>query len=348
MKNIPDCIKNSLFRTIILFLLILLFIFNTIVFYSSYKEESRLAYFNYSDMIKFRLMPLFFELNSFSHGAGDDILFLSKLVNFKKDISIQSINRFTDIFINLLSQNKTYYSISFLDTTGQELFKVYQIDDSVKIADKEDLINKGLLDSFKDSLTIEPNQVSISNVQIDTLLDGSKKPVFKYTAPVFNEKNEIYAVLELVVKADYFIEDIRNFSRPNETALLINSKGMYLANNQKHKEFDNSLIYSFQSDYPGILEEILKDEKNNFIEDKNYTYSFQKIVPSLSRFNIYSGSLIGNQSVAEEYLILLVVSDKEQINRTNSSLLFSKSVIWLMQTIMIVFVIIITWRRSKK
>lgn len=309
--------------------------------FKSYQKELKSNRFSQVDMIKLRALPLFLEINNFPRGAGDDILFVSKL-NELKNANFSAVeNNLSNIFFNFIDKNFAYRNISYIDTTGQEMVKVYQTNNQTIIASKNDLHNVSSTDYFKRALVVPSGQVVISSIKPEKLDDGIIKPIFRYSTPIYDNNNKFKGILELTVLTDYFLDDIRNFSHNDEVAFLIDAKGMYLANANQFKEFDSTGRYSFQADYGDTAKKILNSANESFFEDQNYIYSFQKIIPSLSRFEVYKGTLSQGKTSVDDYLTLVVVSSKMSVDGIASSLFLEKITAWTLQVFIVVLIMIL-------
>jgi len=343
--------KNNLVKLGILLLVFFLIAFNTVIDFKSYKKEIESKRFSQIDMVKLRSLPLFLEINNFPRGAGDDILFLSKLNEFKNINLSEAENSISNIFFNFIDQDTAYRNISYIDATGQEIVRVYQSNNQTIIVNKNNLQNVAATDYFKRSLVVPSGQVAISSIRLEELDNGVSAPIFKYSTPVYDSKNKLKGVLELTVQADYFLNDIRNFSHNDEKAFLIDAKGMYLANVDQFKEFDSTGKYNFQVDYGEAAKKILNSTDETFLEDESYIYSFQKIIPSLSRFEIYKGSLSKNRATVDDYLILVVVSNKTSVNSAISDIFLEKITVWALQVCIVVLIMTLFyfsyWKQKK-
>lgn len=341
-------VKKFFSKWLILFLLALLLALETISSVDSYKEKAMSEYYNQVNMIDQRMMPLFWEVNNFPSGAGNDVLFLNKLDSVKNNGNGSSTQSMLNDFYNFIKQNQVYYQVSYADYSGQEIAKVFFTEDQIEESPSEDLKNIKDSDLFKKATSVGQDRVAISELKKEVLRNGKSEAIIDYASPVYSNVGELTGVVILSVRAAYFLDDVRNFARVGEDAMLIDSAGRYLASQNQSKEFDQTGKYNFFNDYPDAAAVILRGTNNYSVEDDKHIFSFRKIVPVLSKFEIYEGSLNSGQSTADDYWVLIVIGDKTQIFESIYSIIKEKAAAWLFQTFVILLIATILWRRNIK
>ena len=89
-----------------------------------------------------------------------------------------------------------------------------------------------------------------------------------------NNKDEPRGIVISNIRADYFLNDIRNFQRQGEVTFFINNDGYYLTHPDKTKEFAfmfNDKDDNFSKDYPEVASKVMEKcderraETDNFI-----------------------------------------------------------------------------------
>jgi hypothetical protein len=233
-----------------------------------------------------------------------------------------------------------------VDTTGKEVVKVSNKSAGAKIAEDDQLEDISTTDYFKQASQSLFGQVAISDLFLGEV-DDLKEPFLRYASPIYSN-GKFNGVIVVLVRADYFLDDIRNFSRDGEEAFLVNSKGQYVANADKNKEFDQLAKYNFLLDYPDLAKFIEENPDERYFENSDYIFSFREIVPALNSFETYIGSLAFNQSTAENYWILVIVEDKSEISKSIWSITKEKVFIWVIETLIILLVSIILWKKCSK
>ena len=134
--------------------------------------------------------------------------------------------------------------------------------------------------------TLNVGSVYISPLHHDKV-NGETITAFNYITPVFNSVGDKVGLIVLTIDASYFLDDIRNYSKPDEKVYLIDSRGFYLAHPEKSKEFvsGKDSFGSFVDDYSDIGEEILTSDERR-LENDDYVFSLRRIYPTASGFEL--------------------------------------------------------------
>jgi hypothetical protein len=291
-------------KTILLFLILTIsitsVIFNALFFYQQSVQENIKTKADVLDKIYQRLKNTYSEINNFPSGAADNLLFLSKLIEF---------NKIEEYFLEFLTQSEAYYQVSYINNDGKVLFLAEFDGKTRKII--SDSVEKQKSSSYFDLLKNLKN----GEVYMFPLILENKIPVLKYSTPVFNKKtNELKGIILIKVYADYFLENIRRSQREGEVTYLINNDGFYLANPDKNKEFGyltENKENNFFIDYPAVSKDLIINcnERNQETDEQIFTY--QCINPTIDNFETYEGSRTIDGKAANNYQWLLVtVTDK--------------------------------------
>lgn len=328
---------NRLKLVFISFLLLLSVVFAVLIFWQQIKQQLFNVKVNTLEAIDQRQQNTFIEINNFPTGAADDVLFLSKLIN------VGDVENVKNDFLEFLTKSEAYYQISYIDENG-ELLITAESDgktSNVKEISEEDRVNSskyfGLLkDLKKEEVYIFP---------IDMELLPRRNAILKYATAIFDKKtNKLDGIILVKVYADYLLNDIRRSKRDGEVTYLINSKGIYLANPEKAKEFGDD---NFFSDYPEISKKITDCESRRFETDKKI-FTYRCINPNMSNFEIYNGSKTINGTDEGNYQWLLVtVTEKKSLE---SSSLKTNSIWWVIfiQTMINGLIFILIFLNEKK
>lgn len=241
-------------------------------------------------MIDQRLSSLFFEINNFPRGPGQDVVFLSRLTSLNNYISgspdnkaaYDSILKDFDIYRD---QSKAYDEIEYIPFVGAEsVCALYEPGENL-----EDCLEH---EEFKKKAGGMSNgEVYISELHRNPHYDKGLITALHYTTPVFDNTNILKGAVVLTVNANYFLEDIRNYSKPGEMVYLIDNKGFYLAHPDQKKEFVASQdgLGSFVNDYPDISEKVLLSNERR-LEDEEHIFSLRRIYPTASSFEMHDES----------------------------------------------------------
>jgi len=258
-----------------------------------------------------RMSELYYEINNIPRGAGNDVLFLSKLSDLDALINnpqdTQAKNNLEQDFRNFLKQNQTYKNITLIDSQGTEKLNVYSVSSEIQPP-----MNHSDKDYFTKTLSLSKNEVYISELEAEPSGNSGNVSVMKYGVPIYNDAAiKPAGVLILTVNPDYFLDDIRNFSRDGEQTLLVDNSGRYLADSDRNKEFSSSGDrYNFLRDYPNVAPEVLKSpDGTGSAENQNLHFIFRYIRPTISSFEIYNGSKNENY-----YWVLVSIIKKDSQN----------------------------------
>lgn len=264
-------------------------------------------------MIDQRLSSLFFEINNFPRGPGQDVVFLSQLASLKSYISAPGINQTAldqtaKDFQSYLKQSEAYYSIRFIDLEKMDR-DLYISRDIGKRTEARHFSNSGEDNILEYDIVAKKLQEGL--VYISPLHrhqeNGKIISGMYYITPIFNAAGEREGAVILTVDANYFLEDIRNYSKPGEMIYLIDSKGFYLAHPDQKKEFVASQdgLGSFVNDYPDISEKALSSNERR-LENGEYIFSLRRIYPTASSFEMHDES----RGEGSYYWILVSVYEK--------------------------------------
>ncbi len=327
------------------------------------------------DVIDQRMTSLFSEINNFPRTAADDILFLSalscleELTSFSIDKTTNDLAKiFDDLltrnFLEFLKVNTAYYQLRYIDENGQAVVRVEFDGNNYKVISKNELQNKKDKYYFKQTIRLDKKEIFISPIDLNiengeienrgTEDNPTYVPVIRYGTPVFDNQGNKKGIIIANVYADYFLEDIRRFQRPRENVFLVNEKGYYLAHPDRDKEF--AFMFdrddNFYNDYPEIPKGILSDFSKRKIETDDFIFSFRRIYPTISSFEVYQGSekILGENSENNYFWVLISASEKGELNKAPEgleknyllSLLFS----WIIVLIIIVLVFVLAFKMS--
>ena len=358
--------KNFLVGLIIL-LFAVLFGFLVTRGFSDLNENSKSYTAAAIDMIDQRTDSIFLSINDFPGNAANNILFLSKLSCFKdvaddrdSEFSIHGIENIKKDFLEFIKQSNAYYQLRYIDEDGYEVIRVdFDGENKYQIIPSGNLQDKSWRYYFNQAMSLDEGEVYISPLDLN-IEDGKIEnrgteenpvyvPVIRYATPIADSQGNKKGILIANIYADYFLEDIRRFQREEETVFLVNEKGYYLAHPDREKEFAFMLgeNNNFYNDYPEAPKEILSDFSKRRVETEDLIFSFRRIYPTVSSFEVHEGSekIIGENSENRYFWVLASVTEKEEIRKIFESqekdnlyfLLFSGTII--LAIIILIFVL---------
>lgn len=259
-------------------------------------------------MIDQRLSSLFFEINIFPRGPGQDVVFLSHLASLKNYVSGSSnYQNVLNDFEAYRKQSEAYLAIDYISLESKETDSRIKVGETIK--------NYKEIDSLVEAgIRLDDGAVYMSE------LHQESKGYFSnihYVTPVFDKEGKKDGIIVLTIDANYFLEDIRNYSKPDEQVYLIDNKGFYLAHPDKTKEFVEGRdgLGSFVNDYPEVGEKILTSKERR-IKDGEHVFSLRYIYPTASSFELSDGTSENKDS--PYYWILVSVYKQSSIVTTNS------------------------------
>ena len=238
-----------------------------------------------------RLSSLVLEINNFPRGPGQDVLFLSNITSLKdfsadpqeKDLK-DKVSADLDSYLN---QSEAFYSIVYLDLKSGESIYLNQYGRNDMSVDS--YLFKEIESVIRITGSLDKGMVHLSNAHRHEEF-GEIITAIEYATPVFSSNNERIGVINLTVNINYILEDVRNYSKPNEDVFLIDSNGVYLSNQNPVKEFIEGSMEgygSFIDDYPGTAKNILMTG-NRRMESDEHIFSIRHIYPAASGFEFYN------------------------------------------------------------
>lgn len=281
----------------LLILIVVALLIQNIFLVGSFKSRIAKADFG---MIDHRISNLFLEVQRFPYGAGDDILFLSKmssLENFINERTLENRRVVRKDFQNLEEVKDIYYDIMYVDSESEISLR----ENKVKYEDLDrEFASLGYGEIYASSLFFLEN--------------NSRNQFLRYLVPIVNKDRRGYLLLD--IKAANLLEDVRRYKRNNEEVFLINFDGSYLSHENKSKVFGGeNKGDSFFEDYPEASKQILNSSSKGIVESEDSIFLFRYIYPTMKEFEVYKGSekIWGEHSEEKNYWVLIDKINKEQV-----------------------------------
>lgn len=87
------------------------------------------------------------------------------------------------------------------------------------------------------------------------------------------------------IDANYFLEEVRRLARPDETVLLLDRDGAYLANPDPTKERAAGSSATFYSDYSAVAKDTLTQDVRS-LEAGGKAFTFHRVYPTGGGFTL--------------------------------------------------------------
>ena len=239
---------------------------------------------------------------------------LKALINAKKGEENYENSRkmAEDFFVDMFHAEKSYMQIRYIDEHGLETVRVDSDGEKSRIMAEEKLQNKKEKPYFTETMKLPNGSLYISPLELNR--EGSPpqieipyKPVLRYAAPVFNEKNQRRGIVITNIFADSFLEHLEHALDKSFPVILTDKTGFYFSHTDKAKKWGGpgnlNTGEGLYRDFPDLAPQILSGEAST-IADKINVYSYMPIFP--------------DKNHKENYWVFLTIIPKE-----NASPLFS-------------------------
>jgi len=161
---------------------------------------------------------------------NQDVLFLSSQFQIADDINHGvDLDHIANAWSSFAGVKHKYDQIRFLDMSGMERIRVNYSNSTTEIISKDKLQNKSERYYFKDSSSLNPNEIYVSPFDLNVeygKLEIPYRPVLRFATPVVNKQG----VKQGVILVNYSGEDL--LSKFSETTLKKEGHGLWLVNNQ--------------------------------------------------------------------------------------------------------------------
>lgn len=237
------------------------------------------------------------EIEAFVEGARDDLFVMldtppvqaivrsrdNKGVDpLSKDTIEEWLGRLEQIFYTFASNHGEYNQIRYLDEYGQELIRIERDSSSgkVSIVPVDLLQSKGGRSYVKDTLALGPGKVYYSKVDLNREDGGVQvphTPIFRVSAPVYDEKGRPRGLIILNVLAREMFKGIRTAPEGVEI-FLANKDGYFLSHPDPSKEFGFDLDLEYTVSDMGL-------EVYDRIADSDFLVEYHKNEGHVEGFN---------------------------------------------------------------
>lgn len=181
-----------------------------------------------------------------------DILFLanSQLVTqVSNQLNVSNENKLTKnnlmqletLLLNKLSANDSYYKVRLIGIadSGRELATAVR-DPNYRVVNRAQLQRKSQRSYFQKTLTLKAGEVYFSPLELNREFGEVITPwqrVIRATTGVFNEQQQMVAMVVLSIDFNHFFESLSNSFSESETLYIANSAGQLLVHPNKQLTF---------------------------------------------------------------------------------------------------------------
>ncbi|MBA6411825.1 diguanylate cyclase [Parahaliea sp. F7430] len=223
--------------------------------------------------------------------TANDLLAISKLPavkRFNRDRSELGKDWLEQVFRAQLEQKTVYQQLRFLDSEGVEMSRVERRSKQVLATPEQDLQAKGDRYYFRDTRTLDEDDVYISPLDLNvenTVVELPYKPMIRFGVRVVDKTGQHEGVLVLNMKGQYLLDAFRASMTNKYPAFLLNAQGHVLAGPNKSDEwsFMFDLPAAFKRDYPEAFEQVLAEDNGTF-ESAQGLFAYETVEP-LKKFS---------------------------------------------------------------
>mgnify|MGYP001213512641 CR=1 FL=1 len=204
------------------------------------------------------------------------------------------------IWLAYSNRRTVYDQIRYLDLEGNEIIRINYSADGSYVVPQDQLQNKKDRYYFQDSLSLEKNQISISQFDLNVennQIEQPIKPMLRLGTPFFDAAGKKAGVVVLNYAAMDILQQVKTISTTNVGNLfLLNSEGYWLFNqNDPQKEwafmFDPNSSVSFASEYPEEWS-AMQSSSAGTVQTKNGSFCYAKLLSGdMFQSGIRSGAI---------------------------------------------------------
>lgn len=170
------------------------------------------------------------------------------------------------------NRKKIYDQIRFIDLDGNEVIRVNYKDDGAEIVDRLNLQNKKDRYYFKDTISLNKNQIYIS--KLDLNIEGDEieqpiKPMIRLSKPYYGKDGKLEGIVMLNYNADDMLRQVKEIAlTAHGSVFLLNADGYWLYNSED-SSYEWTFMYSdkvnesFACKYPNEWETMNKKEEGS-------------------------------------------------------------------------------------
>jgi len=217
-----------------------------------------------------------------------DLRYLRHSLSLKRYINQTDFWAIRDIKEEMLTfaRSKIYYDqISYIDSSGQEMIRVHQRENTVIIVPDELLLNNKDRDYFINTKDLKEDDTYISELDLNAERDTVElpmQPTIRFATPVFDDLGQKHGLLIVNYRASKVLEQAQEKLNSSIGEFhLLNSDGYWLIAPDSKLDWGFILQHgrSFASTYPAIWKQIQKPDQE-IISVKDSSYLYKTVFPS--------------------------------------------------------------------
>lgn len=309
-------------------LLVVLFVvfysFLGIAGYQVFSDRDRFSEEADIDVLGERLVPLFYEINTFPQRVAQELLFFSKLSSLKNVAQNSSPEAYEELINDLLTfaqEDSIYHELRYIDENREE--KVLIAYDGEKYYTVVgDFLSNVTEDSYvNDIFNLSEGEVYISKFDFaERAHSAGNHPetesilIVRFGTPVIGDDGKHEGIIAVEIHAKFFLDDISYSSRDNEQIYLLDQDGQYLVHPEEEKKYGTLLgtPQNFARDYPEVAGQVLSQFEKRHIESDTAFFSLRHIFPATSNFALARGSqhILGANPDRDFFWVLVSVTDR--------------------------------------
>jgi len=233
-----------------------------------------------------------------------------------------------------------YDQIRFIDKTGMEIVRINRTPEKVYGVDKEQLQNKALRYYFRDTFSLDNNNIFVSPMDLNVengAIELPHKPTIRIGTPVYNKNGEKAGIVLLNFlggRINELLEEYYGGSYlDNDNFEVLNKEGYWLISNDEHQKYGFMFPHgeSFSSQFPKVWKAISSNESGQY-ELNGSVYLYQTFRFVKSKHASSDGSPVpyigGDAKVkySDQYWKLLNVIDASTLEQLQFDVAASKDV----------------------
>jgi signal transduction histidine kinase len=258
-----------------------------------------------------------------------------------------------DIFMDFSTAKPEYIQLRLLDSTGMEIIRVNNKDNTPYIVAEDELQNKSNRYYIKESHNLNENQIYVSRFDLNMehgKVELPHRPVLRFVVPLFNKKAE--RVLSLVINIDgtKLIKEIESFNSPFSNIMILDYEGYWLS----HKDTDNTwgFMYDdkrhihFIDEYPDVFNEIITKKQDQILSPNGL---FSYAVCGLNKETYTTKKIISSKGIHPLDMIIISHTPPEVIDDArHKSLIFYLSALFVIICLLIITAVVSAKIQLKK
>lgn len=232
------------------------------------------------------------EIRVLLSGVGSDLNYLCKNKMSREYLAIRDSDNSPNL-ISLMSllagNNNSYDQVRLIDTSGQEILRVNNKNNTVKIVPKSKLQNKANRYYVTETMKLDSGQSYISDFDLN--IENGKieiplKPMIRYAQQVYDDSGAVVGMGILNYLGDNIINQLIALNKhEGDQVYLLNKTGNYILGPQKDSEwawmYPDEKRSTFSKEYP-IVWAKCKETKQGQEKHKSGTFYFARISTSPS------------------------------------------------------------------